>query len=226
MYKIKFGILCILTVLCSLKIFRLNELEDQKQSLVNFQESVKKFDQKMELFQCQKSKEKLFSKDTDLKKIIEAIYKKLKMKKVLVKCNTINEVKILADREKKIYKFIDDLFLELPGIVKFESIKISKNKNNDIAAIIQFKISYLPECQNIIDITPHTKTYNIKNMFEMKRPHRLLCIIRGAKAYIDNSWFSVGDQIDDYKITDIDQNFLELQDDNACRRVIELGENW
>jgi hypothetical protein len=47
-----------------------------------------------------------------------------------------------------------------------------------------------------------------------------------SKAYIDDSWFQVGDGVDGYRITNVNQNSIEIQGENGETTLIKLGRSW
>jgi hypothetical protein len=195
----------------------------------DFVQEIQKFS-----FPCLKTKEKLFAKNYNLKESIETISRKLNLRNVLIKLHslhaapTIEEVKIQTNREDKIYKFIEELFFELPGIVQFESIKIFPTDKKDLMAIIQFKVSIPEECPNLITLNPSDRTNAATSirLFGKAKTHKLFCTIHNSKAYIDDGWFQVGARTDDFELKDVGPNYIEVQDDTGRKIRVKLGTTW
>ncbi|MDR2781433.1 MAG: hypothetical protein LBB21_03185 [Holosporaceae bacterium] len=233
MHKIRicipFFLITILSILCISKISNLIDLENQKECLIESRNQINKLVREIKINTPKhlKSKEKLFSSSDDMKKCIKEITKELCLKKILIKCDsTGTEIKILANQEQKIYYFIDKLFFELPGLIYFKSIKLLITDKGDVAAVIQFTSTIIKELPNISSINVTNRKYDRINLFKKTKQHQLFCTISDSKAYIDDSWFSVEDHIDDYIIKTIKQNFIEIQKDTERQIFIKLGSTW
>ncbi|MDR1334383.1 MAG: hypothetical protein LBJ71_04135 [Holosporaceae bacterium] len=203
---------------------RKDYLEELRNRINNFAEEIKKTS-----FNSLKSKEKLFAKKGDEKKCLEKIAQKLNFKKVLIKHNisqNIEEVKVLAPQEQEIYKFLNELFFELPGIVHFKSIKISPAAGGDISAIIQFTTTAVEEHPHLIFFRKSEEKYNVIDFFKKVKTHKLFCVIAGSRAYIDNFWFGIGDNLGDGLLETIGSNFIEIQKEGGSRTRIKLGDKW
>ncbi|MDR1982587.1 MAG: hypothetical protein LBQ08_02200 [Holosporaceae bacterium] len=239
MHKVKEYVLVFLIALLSIwggiKIVELIELKNQKNHLMEWKNSVDEFVKEVKTCSvlCFKSGEKIFSKNVELEKSIERISRKFNIKKTLIKRNSSNEIeeiKILTGQEKRIYQFIEGLFFELPGISQFKSIKIFPVDDKNLAAVIQLKIFKFNECSDLIFINPSARSYDPGsiNLFGMDKAnlHKLFCTISNSQAYIDDSWFQKGDSIDNYRVVDIDQNSIKVQEDNGKITLINLGSSW
>jgi hypothetical protein len=240
MHKIKKRILIFLiialSILCFAKVVKLNELKNQKDCLINSKALIDSFAKEIEksTFSCPKAKEKFFAKNCDIKKSIDVISKKLILDNVLIKLHssnnlqTIEEIKIQTNRENKIYQFIEELFFELPGMVQFKRIEILPSNNGKLIAMIQFHIFIPKKCPNltVINYTRQNHSIDSIRLFEKVKTHKLLCTIPTSKAYIDDSWFQIGDPIDSFCLMRVEQNFIEIQDDSHHKISIELGATW
>jgi hypothetical protein len=224
-----------------MKFTEFTDLNKQKDKLIKQMDDTNKLvsDIKSASFPALQFKNKIFSDNTDIKKLVEQISRKLLIKNILLKENTsvhenekILETKFTVLKEKQIYEFIDALYRELAGIVKFESIKIIKSNEKQLSVKILCKIFMIDKdiAINSIEITRGGNRHNnVKslNFFVLEKAtlHTLFCIINNSKAYIDDSWFRIGDKIEDYKITGIYSNFIEIQNDNQ-KSIIKLGSSW
>ena len=222
-----------LCVLCSIKIVRLVELENKKIHLIELKALIDNFALEIQKtsFSSLKAKEILFVGSVDLKKSIEKISQKLNLNNVLTKLHSIynphdmNEIKIQASHENEIYKFVEDLFFELPGVVQFKNVKVVPIAKENLAALIQFKIFMPEECPGLISVKPSDRSFDITSieLFGKVKRHKLFCTIYNLKAYIDSSWIQIGDCIDDFKLTNVKQNSIELQSDSGRKIAIKLG---
>ncbi|MDR1236165.1 MAG: hypothetical protein LBJ96_04110 [Holosporaceae bacterium] len=235
MHKIRIYVLLFfiitLIVLCIFKAADLVELKNREEYLAELQININNLAREIEKtsFNCLKSKEKLFAPKSDVKKDIEKFAKKLNLKKVLIKRDStqnLGEVKIFTNREQEIYNFINELFFELPGIVHFKSIKLSPVSKEEIAAFIQFSSATIAEPENLIFLKTADKKYDSINLFKKTKIHQLFCAINALKVYIDDSWFKIGDRIDDCIIEDIGQNFIHLRKDSGDKICVKLGSRW
>lgn len=223
----------VLSVLCAVKMVKLNELEVRKSYLAMSKTSIEDFAQEIQNFSfpCLKTKEKLFPSNKDLKKNLETISKKLSINNVLIKFNVPMdsvEIKIQTNQESKIYKFIEELFFELPGIVQFKSIKIFPMNKKNLAALIQFKIFFPEKCSGLLDINPIPRNSSFASirLLEKVKAHKLFCTIYNLRAYIDNSWFQIGDDIDDFRLIAVKQNSIEIEDQTGHKVQVKLGTTW
>jgi hypothetical protein len=206
------------------------DLQELRKRLSDSQKAIEIFLKKIETLPYLKSTKKIFNTKIDPKQVIEKISGRLKVHKTLVKQgSSIEEIKILSKQEDVVYRFIEDLLFELPGIIQFESIKISKN-NKELSATIQLKAFQLLNVRDFVNIDSSDEksdTSSIKLFFsDEKRKHNLLCTLEKAKAYINNSWFQLGDAIEDRRLIGIYQNYIELQRSNGDKTIIKLGEMW
>jgi hypothetical protein len=217
-------------MLCATKIVELEELKDQKNHLITIQDSINRLIKKIKNHSFLQKKN--FDQNFDLRREVEKISKAVKVKKVSLKRNPIGgieEIKFSANKEKSIYEFISRLMIELPGVVQFRSIKFFLSDKNNINTVIQFKILtsgerfvkylYNTNCNYNYDIPPI-------RLFEKRKLHKLFCTIQNEKAYLDNSWFKVGDMIDDYELISIQQDFIEIQEKKDSRKRIQLGSEF
>ncbi|MDR0631771.1 MAG: hypothetical protein LBF54_00795 [Holosporaceae bacterium] len=220
-------------ILCFVKVVELGDLENQKNELIKLKSSIDDFAKKIgkSSFSCLKSKEKIFDRGDDQKKFIEQIARKLNVKKVSVKRNSTNEIeeiKILTDQEKKIYAFIDGLIFESSGMVQINSVRLFPADRNNLTGIIKFKTHLFDKNPNLISINPSRRNYSISsiNLFGKVKLHKLLATVHNAKAYVNDSWFEIGDKIDDYRLVHVDQNFIEIQEDDGLKIQVKLGGQW
>jgi hypothetical protein len=188
-------------------------------------------------FDYLKSKDDIFNKDTNVESVIEKISKKFLIEKILFKISPnassnekIIEMKFNASAEEQIYKFINALYYELPGIAKFESIKIAKLNEQELSIKIVCRTFSCDESiKNFVSICDSNGHDNMRsiNLFAIKKTlsHKLFCVINNSKAYIDNSWFGIGETIGEGKIVDISEDSIKIQCDNNTINV-KLGHSW
>jgi hypothetical protein len=233
MHKIKTRLLIFLIitlgVFCIVKISELKELEERENRLKEFKNSVDDFAKKIKnhSFSYLKSKKKLFAKKDDLKKSIEKISRKLSVEKISLKSfAAFEEIRIFASQENEIYKFIEEALFEIPGIIQFVSITFSPTDKEDVCAIIKFRVFEFSDCPGIISISPTSRNRGSIDLFGKKKTHNLFCTIDNSRAYIDGSWFQIGDRIDDCELTSVAQNFIELQKEDSSKIQIKLGASW
>jgi hypothetical protein len=217
-------------VLIVVKISELNELAEREARLREFKNSVANFVKEIKTrpFSYLKSEKKIFAKNQDLKKVVERISRKLQLKKVSIKRSSAREskeIKIAANQEGKIYNFIKETLLETPGVTQFKTITFLPTKN-EIVATLQFKILTFSEPSGIISIKPTDRKFGKINLFNQKKSRRLFCAIDNSKAYVNDSWFQIGDPIGDYRLINVDQNSIEIQGDNGLTTRIKLGDAW
>ncbi|MDR2646297.1 MAG: hypothetical protein LBC04_03955 [Holosporaceae bacterium] len=240
MHKVKKCILIFfiiaLSILCFARVVKLNELKNQKNGLIASKALIDSFVKEIEksTFSCLKAKDKFYAKNYDVKKSIDVISQRLILDNVLIKLRSSNnlqiieEIKIQTNRESKIYQFIEELFFELPGMVQFKRINISPGDKGKLVAIIQLHIFMPEECPGLATINHMRQSYHVDSirLFERAKTHKLFCTIPNSKAYINGSWFQIGDPIDGFKLMGVEQNSIEIQDDSGHKTTIKFGAVW
>jgi hypothetical protein len=235
MHKVRIGIpIFLITILGTfgvLETMELIDLKNRKEYLEELRNHIDNFAKEIKKtsFNSLKSQEKLFASPVDIKKNLEEIAQKLNFKKVLIKhdiSQNIGEIKILALNEQEIYKFLNELFFELPGVVHFKSIKISPTAADDIAAIIRFTSTQLEKLPHLIFLKEINKKYDVIHLFRKVKTHNLFCTIGDSKAYIDNFWFRIGDDIGDGILKNVGTNFIEVQKQDGSIARLKLGSQW
>lgn len=178
-----------------------------------------------------KSSEKLFAdkyKTTcnSLKSQIKSIAKPCKTSDVKVHDINRFELILISENEKTVTRCLQDLYLQLNGLVKFQDVKLVK-ENDGIKAKIICEISYF-NSENLsknIKINPQ-KIVSAVSLFKTKKTHQLLAIINDSQAFIDDDWRKVGDEIDeDTTIIDIQQCVIQLKSEGQVKTV-HVGEKW
>jgi hypothetical protein len=236
--RCKIGIPIFLTVLlvllCVLKTAEFEETRNRKNRLIMFRKSAEALAREIKThpFSPLKSPRKLFEKNLDLRKTAEKICRKLGTEKALIRrsgAQNIGEIKISADDEGKIYEFIRRLFFELPGAVRLRSVKFLPS-GGIVSAIIAFEVSAVEKCPGLVlQKAPRRKAdLGSLNLFGIKKSgsHKLLCIADDSGAYIDDSWFRVGDFVGGRRLTEIFPNAVEIKGEGPSKIRIGLGESW
>ena len=106
--------------------------------------------------------------------------------------------------------------------VRVLNIRQDKNKDNvndkyenNVQMILSFKTFYIKK--KLINLTSSSSTFRIE------KKHQLNAIV-GDYVLINNKWFSKNQRLDDYKITKINQNSIELKKKNK-KLILELFTN-
>lgn len=153
--------------------------------------------------------------------------------------NRINlEIKLSAESEKSIYKFLYFTENILSGIVSVNYLGLGNSDNKFIAKII------IQITESDIKIDPFSKTLNhddegIKNemenidmycdfsIFKKKKNlnHKLSGIINDC-AFVNNLMFKVGDRIGNYIIKTIDRDNIKIKSDKGHEKIIDLGQSF
>lgn len=138
------------------------------------------------------------------------------------------ELSITCSDETSIYNFIIQLY-QIPKIINFNKIDIIKNNKNIIEASLLFTI-YPIENNNCIFFKPRKASNTpVKiELIKLQAPnltHFLLCTIDQSLAFIDKKWMKIGDKVDGYAITKINQSSIKIQNDNISK-TIEVGKTW
>jgi hypothetical protein len=246
MHKNKITVICtsftILTLclLCFIKFLELDYLKNRKNLLAKKARSMTELANTICETQWDelKSKEKIFSRKVNIKNFVERIVKKFSLQRVLFKMNNesnagekVLEIKFNVSDENFIYKFLDTLWYESAGVVGFESIKITRSNSNELFVKIKCKIFFFneKETERSIEIIDPKHMVDVKsiNLFNLRKSkeHHLLGILGNSGAYIDNTWYGVGDKIGDWKVLNIYQNSIEIQLNNR-KSTIKLGSSW
>jgi hypothetical protein len=185
-----------------------------------------------------KSKEKIFNQNMNTKGLAERIVKKFLLRKVLFKMHDevnarekILEIKFSVSDESRIYDFLDALWRESTGIIGFESIEILRSSSRELFVKIKCKNFFFDEkeAERSIEVIEQKHPVNAKsiNLFNLRKQkeHSLLGILNNSKVYVDDTWYGVGDKIDDYRVVSIHQNSIEIQSNNK-KSTITLGTSW
>lgn len=223
--------LLILAVFIGADVFflaRYQNVVNEKEILIANKIEIEKFieDFQSQNIQCLKTKKKIFAQK-DIRQQIKRIAKQSLITEIQFKKNDQEtvEIKFQVQSEKDAYNFLDKLYFELNEIVQFTSIKIGRFSDNKIHVVCIIKTE-LPQIQ-LKDIAMRVNTYNPPqiNLFDIRKKHQLNCVILGQKIFVDDRWFSLGDMIDDYKITQIYQSAIELRKGKKSL-TIQLGHSW
>lgn len=175
---------------------------------------------------CPKSKDKIFERK-DIRQQITGIARRSRVKDVQFKEDAAKgvEIKFQAANEKEAYDFLEKLYFELSSIVQFNSIKIGRFSDNKIHVACVIKTELPPILKNDIEMYPAQYLRPQFNLFDTRKKHQLNCVILGHKVFVDNGWYSLDDTIDEYKISKINQNTVELKSAKKTI-VIQLGHSW
>lgn len=179
-----------------------------------------------------KNSEKLFVKASEitlnlLESQIKSITKLCKTSDI--KIDDINQFELIisSDNEKNITDCLKILYLQLNGLVKFQSIKMKKGEN-EIKAKINCKIIYFDSgiLSSNIKIYPQKISHSDVRLFRKKNMHQLLATINNSQAFIDDEWKKIGEYIDeDDIIIGVNQYTILVKNDNQVK-TIHIGEKW
>ncbi|MDR2765981.1 MAG: hypothetical protein LBB63_00765 [Holosporaceae bacterium] len=212
-----------------------NELRERKQILSEKNAAMEELAEAVRAIPTDdlKSADKIFASDADHKVFLKKTAGRFALNKVFFRINPDGrvEVKFNSFAEGQIFAFIDALWRESGGLVKFESIKMAKAPEGDLAV----KLNYL-----IVSIDKKIDRHRV-HLSETKcrrspesidlfgvaatKTHNLSCILDNSRAYVNGSWYGVGDKIDGWKILSIRQNFIEIQSENK-KLSPRLGASW
>ncbi|MDR1551112.1 MAG: hypothetical protein LBS14_00280 [Holosporaceae bacterium] len=223
------GILALLLSVILAKIIELEDLHDQKEALKIQLAEVRNFSREIRYIPYLKSKDRIFVKNYDLKTEVGKISKKLNIQKILIKhLSDCEEIRIKTASEKMIYTFLEELFFDLPGFVQFTNLNICPTEKNWLIATIQLRI--IPcDLESLITIPPsaaHLRPNSFITLFGWTQRHKLFGIVNNSKAYIDNAWLSIGDPVDNYRISSIGSHTITIQDDTGKTTTVKLGHTW
>lgn len=240
------GLTIISLIFAYSKIIELCHVRQQKAHYINQNKSIHNLCRDINFIKNNylKSGDKIVQKSSDIKKTIGDIAKKLSIQKVFIKKNTNNniahgyfksekvQIRISISQETQLYKFVQDLYSELNGIVQFETINVTQHNGKELLADITTNIFSInnDSIRKQIHIRQgnSTKSMSSLNLFNMdtKKQHKLFCVIDDAKAYIDKKWFIAGDYINDTKIIKIDKRGIEVSSEDVTNKYIAVGDTW
>ena len=154
--------------------------------------------------------------------------------------NRINlEIKLSAENEKSIYKFLYFTENILSGIVSINYFCLGNSDNKFIAKIIiritgaNIKISNpASKAQNHDDESIRNEMEHIDkhcdfSIFKKKKTlnHKLSGIINDC-AFVNNMMFKVGDRIGNYIIKTIASDSIKIKSDEGDEKTIDLGQSF
>ena len=238
------GLSCLLFIFLIFCVNKNQELHDftaKKYKLISHKNNISKLSN--EISKCSFNFIKPFNATGNFKNIIKETCKKYHIENALFKFNAAKdkyceikniEIKFSTKHERNIYDFIIGLQNKLDEIIIFDEIKIIKKDKHNFVTKIQFRL-LLPDTREhkksiIINSLPKNIFFNIKSIClfpkdEETEKYTLHCIINNSKAYINDKWVNIGDELDDFKIKNIYPNSIDVQHDNEVVNI-SIGSNW
>ena len=134
------------------------------------------------------------------------------------------EIVLDADREKRIINFLCDLYLNTDGLLKFRSVKIMRIQNN-LRAQICGQWCNVRISANDITIQSKKISPPKTSLFKIKPSNKVLAVILGKQAFINERWYNIGEKISGYTLAQIGEYEVQLKDDNEVLKI-RLGEMW
>jgi len=238
-------VLSFTAVLCVIKNNELSMIKNENFDLLNRKDMMDKISK--DISSCdldiRKAKQQYFSKIKDIKQMIRELSDASQIRNVLFKkkrtendCFWVDEIalKFSAKKERHIYDFIEQQRTSQNGFAILDHISIEKNEKSDFDVKIKYRLFFLKECKESQDIFFHpsnvsdefsTRSLRLFSFLKEPAKYSLYCVINKIKAFINNTWMSIDDENEDFKLKNIHDSSIDIEMDGMISRI-KIGGTW